>query len=308
MPLFDRYVAVDWSANNAPKLGADSIWACTALRTKPGVAAVNHATRRAAESWLTARLMASVHAGERTLVGMDFPYGYPSGFADALRLRGAAWRATWSYLTRRVIDDEHNKSNRFEVASEINTALGPRRPFWGTPARVALPNVPARKEVTYQGPDNADGLAEWREVERVIQARGARPQPVWKLCYTGSVGSQTLVGIPVLARLRRHHALRAVSHVWPFETLVPDLPTGRAAIIHAEIWPSLVPFADEPGRCNDERQVRAVVQKWRELDRADCLADSFAAPHSSRAVRDEEGWVLGVASLGSTPSHQSTTL
>ena len=298
MPLFDRYVAVDWSANNTPKLGADSIWAASTWRAEPGVAAANHATRRATESWLTAQLTAAVEAGDRILVGMDFPYGYPSGFAEALGLSGAAWRATWSHLTRHVIDDEKNRSNRFDVASQINLALGPRRPFWGRPAHLALPELPARKEVTYRGPDEVGALAEWREVERVLHSRGARPQPVWKLCYTGSVGSQTLLGIPALNRLRHHHTLRVVSRVWPFEMLVPDLPAGRAAIVHAEIWPSIVPFTDEPGSCNDERQVRAVVQRWRELDREDGLADLFAAHGSSQAVRGEEGWILGVVSLG----------
>jgi hypothetical protein len=26
--IFDRYVTVDWSANNRPKTGKDSIWIC----------------------------------------------------------------------------------------------------------------------------------------------------------------------------------------------------------------------------------------------------------------------------------------
>jgi hypothetical protein len=84
MPLFDRYVAVDWSANNTPKLGQDSIWACIATRAATDILTRNHRTRRVAESWLLSQLTAAVEAGERILVGMDFPYGYPSGFAGAL--------------------------------------------------------------------------------------------------------------------------------------------------------------------------------------------------------------------------------
>jgi precorrin-8X/cobalt-precorrin-8 methylmutase len=299
MPLFDRYVAVDWSANNSPKLGADSIWACIATRAATDVSTRNHPTRRAAESWLLAQLLAVVEAGERILVGMDFPYGYPSGFAAALGLSGAPWGATWSYLTERVVDDEKNSSNRFEVASEINAQLGPYAPFWGRPAHLALANLATRKEVSYRGPEGLGGLAEWRDVERVIRGRGARPQPVWKLCYTGSVGSQTLVGIPVVNRLRHHDTLRGVSYVWPFEVLVPELPAASAVVVHAEIWPSIVPFSDEAGVCADERQVRAVVRKWRELDQADQLAEWLAAPADNEATRGEEGWVLGVESPGS---------
>jgi hypothetical protein len=153
-------------------------------------------------------------------------------------LSGAPWRATWSYLTQRVVDDE--KSNRFEVASEINAELGQHAPFWGRPASRALANLSPRKEVSYRGPAALSGLAEWREVERVIRDRGAQPQPVWKLCNTGSVGSQTLLGIPVVDRLRNHDALRDVSHVWPFEVFVPNLPAASTAVVHAEIWPSIV--------------------------------------------------------------------
>ena len=245
---------------------------------------------------------------------MDFPYGYPAGFAAALRLRGDAWSATWNYLSNRVHDDDQNKSNRFEIASDINVDLGVHAPFWGRPHNATLPNLTARKQVRYHGQGVVDGLPEWRVVEQLLRARGATPQAVWKLCYTGSVGSQTLVGIPVVDRLRNHDALRSVSRVWPFEVLVPDLPAGFAAVIHAEIWPSIVPFTHEEGSCADERQVRAVTAKWRELDQHDHLAKWFAAP-DNEAARSEEGWVLGVESSASAqrfsrpgrPMSRSTT-
>lgn len=114
--------------------------------------------------------------------------------------------------------------------------------------------------------------------------------------YTGAVGSQTLLGIPVVKRLRDHPALRAVSRVWPFEVLVPSFAVGSAAVIHAEIWPSIVPFAREFGSCTDEKQVRAVVKDWRELDRGDQLAAWFDAPSEDELARQEEGWILGVQS------------
>ena len=72
MPLFDRYIAVDWSANNTPKLGADSIWSCLATRASADVLTHNHSTRREAEAFLLAQLRASVGAGERVLVGWTF--------------------------------------------------------------------------------------------------------------------------------------------------------------------------------------------------------------------------------------------
>lgn len=281
MPLFDRYVAVDWSANNSRKLDKDSIWSCVADRLTDDVQTRNHPTRRGAESWLLQELAAAAAAGERVLAGMDFPYGYPTGFAAALGLSGDPWRATRSYLTGNIVDDHDNRSNRFEVASDISLALGRRAPFWGRPQHLSLPGLSARKDVAYHDTEQPDRLPEWRGVERTLRDRGASPQPAWKLAYTGSVGSQTLLGVPVVQRLRNHESLRDVSHVWPFEVLVPDLPAGSRAVAHAEIWPSIVPFAHEAGSCADERQVRAVARAWRELDRRDHLA-TWVRPLSAR--------------------------
>jgi hypothetical protein len=294
--LFDRYIAVDWSANNQPKSGKDSIWSCVAETATSQLRTRNHPTRRLAEAWLVKQLTHAVRARDRILVGLDFPYGYPAGFADALGLDGEPWRAVWTYLAKHVIDSERNVSNRFVVASDINRKLGPQAPFWGRPEALELSTLPTTKPVAYHGAAEPGGLSEWREVERQLYRTGANPQAVWKLFYTGSVGSQTLLGIPVVKRLRDHPELRAVSHVWPFELLEPCFSHGSAAVVLAEIWPSIVPFAQEPGSCNDEKQVRAVVNHWRNLDRDNHLAASFEAPAEDEKARNEEGWILGVPS------------
>jgi precorrin-8X/cobalt-precorrin-8 methylmutase len=299
VPLFDRYIAVDWSANNKPKRGKDSIWSCLGPSATADLETMNHSTRRAAEAWLLDQLTAAVRKDERVLVGLDFPYGYPAGFAAALGLSDdEPWHGVWRYLDRHVTDSPRNRSNRFEVAADINRKLGRNAPFWGRPAHLKLPNLPSRKEVAYFGTREPGGLPEWRQVEVRLRSRGTYPQPVWKLCYTGSVGSQALVGIPVVHRLRNHDELRAVSRVWPFDVLVPNLPVGVPAVVHAEIWPSIVPFGQEAGICTDEKQVRAVVECWRKLDGEERLAGWFAGAPDEGRVRREEGWVLGVGTSG----------
>ncbi len=294
MPLFDTYIAVDWSANNEPKSGKDSIWSCLGDEGAIELRVANHRTRRAAEAWLLGALTAAARARKRVLVGLDFPYGYPTGFAAALEVEGEPWKGVWAYLDRHVRDDERNVSNRFDVAADVNRQLGRYAPFWGRPKHLMLPSLPFLKEVAYLGPHESGGLSEWRQVEQQLHRVRIWPQSVWKLFGPGTVGSQSLVGIPVVRRLRDHAALRDVSRVWPFEVLVPNLHVGSPAVVHAEIWPSIVPFAHEMGSCPDEQQVRAVVQHWRRLDRVDQLAGLFAAAPDNISVRHEEGWVLGV--------------
>jgi precorrin-8X/cobalt-precorrin-8 methylmutase len=158
MPLFDRYIAVDWSANNEPKPGKDSIWSCLASNRTADLNTENHRTRRAAESWLLAQLTAAVRAGERILVGLDFPYGYPTGFAGALKIQGEPWRGVWDYLDRHISDDERNVSNRLEVAAAVNRRLGRHAPFWGRPKHLITPGLPCLKEVAYLGLHEAGGF------------------------------------------------------------------------------------------------------------------------------------------------------
>ena len=58
---------VDWSANNAPKLGADSIWLCD----QRGPAS-NATTRLAAMDTISAAIREVIAQGKRLFIGFDF--------------------------------------------------------------------------------------------------------------------------------------------------------------------------------------------------------------------------------------------
>ena len=307
--LFDVYLAVDWSARSKPGPAApaqDALWVGEAFA--PGLAEAEASresywrTRRACLGYLRARLLEHIQAGRRVFIGCDFPYGYPSELAQALSLSESVppWRRIWNELSRLIVDNASNGNNRFEVANALNTrCAGPTPgPFWGCPAGGAfdnlLPTSPRYPYRTRAGP----ALERLRLTERL--ARGV--QPCWKLYGTGSAGGQTLLGIPVVCRLRDDPALAGVSRVWPFETGFTALPTPKdgPAIIHAEIWPSLV--ADQLDAAlpiRDQAQVRAVARWLARLDDAGQLGALFNPPAacssglSARCV-EEEGWILGV--------------
>lgn len=262
--LFHAYLAVDWSASSVPKTGKDSVWLC--LHGSPPE---NHPTREAA----TERVRALLREDRRILVGFDFPYGYPAGFGDVVAPgTGPAWRRVWNLLAALIEDDGLNRNNRFAVAAALNRGSGP---FWGCPAAAQCPTLTQRRTIGFP----YLGLAEYRATER-----GPRVQSAWKLGGVGSVGSQALLGIPRLASLRDDPELASASAVWPFESV------DGARVVHAEIWPGLVP--PEPGHAvRDAAQVAAVVRRWAELDRAGRLGTLFRAAPVAR----EEGWILGAA-------------
>jgi hypothetical protein len=233
-----------------------------------------------------------------TLVGFDFPYGYPSGFPDALELsEKPAWRAVWDAIASRIEDHEDNSNNRFETAAEFNREVsGGPFPFWGCPGK--------RQSTTLKSckvhPFSTGTLPEYRATDRRAKAKGA--QSVWKLYGQGAVGSQALLGIPHIARLRADPGLSTVSRVWPFETRLQPLARRKQRdriILHAEIFPSLLRSRLGPGEIRDEVQVRTLAEHFAELDEKGELGDLFGRPagitdEECCVVESEEGWILGI--------------
>ena len=129
-------------------------------------------------------------------------------------------------------------------------------------------------------------------------------QPIWKLFQNGSVGSQALLGIPYVAALRNDAVLSPVSRVWPFETglgALPSRPKRDYLIVHAEIYPSLLPIQPAAGEVKDAVQVRTMAAHFAALDDAGQLSTLFAGPayltpEDRETVETEEGWTLGVLS------------
>ena len=275
MSGFDLVAVVDWSASAAPprqRPQADAIW--LGLASASGVVTSYHPSRRAAEAAIKALILQAQQAGESLLVGFDFPFGYPEGFATRLTGQpGAA--AVWHWLSEAIEDGPDNRNNRFAVADAINQRFGGQGPFWGRPDSQPFPHLPSRKTIDYP----ALGLAERRLVEKLVP----RAQPVWKLYTTGAAGGQSLMGLPMIHRLSN---LPGTS-VWPF---APPAPVTLAEIYPSLLAPS-VTAALGPGVIKDEVQVRLLAQSLWRLGQAGQLGPLLAAPPPE--ARQDEGWILG---------------
>jgi molybdopterin-guanine dinucleotide biosynthesis protein B len=272
---FDRVLIADWSAASRPTSATsrhDAIWIAESGGTEH-----HFRTRAAAEAWLTARLTAL--SGQRVLLGFDFAFAWPEGFAAALTGR-ADPRAVWDWLAAHLTDGADNANNRFALADALNARFssGPG-PFWSCPATLHLPDLPHRRAgIDYP----ALGLTEHRAAERLTGAK-----PVWMLCNPGAVGSQSLVGQPLLARLAARGAA-----TWPFD---PPDTLAAAPLVLAEVYPSLLAGAvgAEIARSGDEKdrvQVRLLAQALAGLSETGALAALFAEAPAEAA---EEGWILG---------------
>lgn len=304
--LFDTYIFVDWSAANEPKTGADSIWIGEGS-WQDGHFVINEPDnppiRQQAARILAERLLKHVAANRRILVGLDFAYGYPTGFWQALDgdAETADWIGIWQILALSLLDNESNKSNRFKLASKLNGRCGvPPGPFWGCPRQrqqcegnCDRPYLRRLKEGFLEG---LGDLQEFRLVERTLRASNRNAFSAWQLVGAGAVGSQILTGIPRLHTLRFSEELAPYSQVWPFETgwQIPDL---RPLILHAEIWPGAIDVHVSEGEIKDRAQVIALVRKAAAEDANGTLRKSFGRPEALTDAQDEvvrraEGWIL----------------
>ncbi|QIK40372.1 molybdopterin-binding protein [Pontivivens nitratireducens] len=287
--MFDSVVAVDWSARSTPSLAGpcrDAIWIG---RTCDGVdeAPLYCRTRAEAMAQLLRMVERDRAAGRRVLIGFDFAFGWPQGFAAAVTGQARAL-AVWDHLAARIVDAADNANNRYDVAEALNAGLSHGGPFWAKSHRDRWAAIP------YADTRTDHGLPERRMVER--RAKGTKP--VWQLAGAGSVGSQSLLGV---ARL---HALRKAigAQVWPFDTdgAVPD-----GDVVLAEIYPGLfreqIAASGESDEIPDRAQVRVTAAHLAGLGRIGVLAELMDIRALGDVITQEEGWILGVPVTGTAP-------
>jgi molybdopterin molybdotransferase len=261
---FDAYLKVDWSARSKPapaRPSPDAIWLCLRQGRKEKVAYCR--TRTEAEI-LIHMLLAATQG--RILAGFDFSFAWPGWFHERL----GRWDAVWARLEREI-EDTDTANNRFEVAAALNRELSGRPyPFWGTPK--PLPFLSARRV--------PGDYWDFRHTENLAEPRA---QSSFKLFGAGSVGSQSLLGIPVLERLRRR--FRGEICVWPFER-----PNRR--IVLAEAYPSMLTESELPGGAiRDERQVKGLA---RFFQRHENELETWLERPREMGITPLEGWILGV--------------
>ncbi len=268
MSPFDSFAMVDWSGGNdtGPRPRKDAIWACVVR--DGAVQALDYLRNRVvAEEWLYSLIDTELSAGRRLMLGFDFPFGYPAGFAKAITGTNDPL-ALWDWFQDRI-KDFPTANNRFDLAGQINMGFGGKGPFWMNGLRRDIAGLPRTKQ------DYHNLFPDRRAVEHL--AKGSFT--CWQMAGAGAVGGQVMMGLPVLNRLR--HAFASKIAVWPFQPL--DKP-----VAFVEIWPSLNLGAAPPDRIKDAWQVEQVA-----LTLSRMTDQELDGQLNVSAL--EEGWILGVA-------------
>jgi precorrin-8X/cobalt-precorrin-8 methylmutase len=305
--VFDAYLMVDWSSSRQPTKpnAKDSIWLGLGQWSGTGFSLLNSencTTRVSARARIQKKVKEWLDEDLRVLVGFDFAFGYPRGFARSLGIAGtSSWRSVHAHVAKTVNDNAANAHDGAQFADACNRATAPAGPgpFWGCHGRDQTAVLTSRRVglFTFSTP-NAPGtypLGEWRVTDNLARQH-ANPQSVWKLNCGVSVGMQTITGIKHLHELRTE--MDGAARVWPFETGF-DVPTKPEAWF-GEIFPSLLPIdpaVQGRGGPRDREQVETCVLEAARRDAAGTMSALLRGPSGlssaeRQAVLDEEGWML----------------
>lgn len=173
----ERVLAIDWSGARDAAAQRRHIW--TAEITEDDIQLSSKRTR----DELCADLIRDV-AGTPTVIGLDFAFSFPVSYfrANGLTAAGQLWKAA----------EEEGEAWLRECAL----------PFWGRPGR------------TCPSTHSDEGF---RSTDRELSIDGIRPKSPFQIGGAGAVGTGSIRGMPILAKLRS-----AGFSIWPFDP--PHLP------------------------------------------------------------------------------------
>ncbi len=296
---------VDWSGADSRTTGADSIWVAELLGDLTQIKLMNYPTRTCVRKYLKGKMAEATENKKRLLIGFDFAFGYPASAYGDFKCKN--WENLSRLINKKIMDDidgNKNKNNRFDVGDELNKYFTDSDgPFWGHRTdknyKVKHCNLFNERPKNY-----GEGLPlEFRYVEDVLREtskknkkqRTVNPLSVWKLFNGATVGSQTLMGIPTLRKLKEC----TNSAIWPFES-IDDTDKHVIAEIYPSIWNE-----DEKntGLVKDAGQVKTVVQQifCHDNHKNGCLKKLLKVPYDhdkKDIITEKEGWILGVNKAG----------
>ena len=258
LPIFDRYIGIDYSGAEVPTASLKGLRVFVADRrntpteVQPPPSPRKYWTRRGLAEWLVARLK----QGRRDLVGIDHAFSFPLRYFEAYHLP-PDWPGFLDDFQKHWPTDDDNTYVNF--------------------VRDGLCGDAAARS----------GSPRWR---RLADER-AGAKSVFHFDVPGSVAKSTHAGLPWLRYMRQQLGGRV--HFWPFDGW--ELPAGRSVI--AEVYPSLWSreFPRE-GRTSDQHDAYCVSARLRQFDLNGGLSALFEPRLSpaERTIARLEGWIVGV--------------
>ena len=258
IPLFDRYVGIDYSGAETPTSSLKGLRVYIADRLlKPSGVPPPAGHRRYWSRCGIAEWLAELFAEDiPTLVGIDHGFSFPLRYFE-----------------------------KYGLPLDWATFLEDFQRHWPTDENIYVDFV--RDGICGDGAART-GETNWRRITE-IRARGAKS--VFHFDVPGSVAKSTHCGLPWLRYLRLRRGGNI--HFWPFDGWL--VPTGRSAV--AEVYPALwnrsFPQEERDGHQHDAYSITAWLRR---ADSDGSLPGyfRFQMEERDRFAAEIEGWILGV--------------
>lgn len=283
--MFDRIISIDWSGagkeddGNGLRVALFADGTASVVDRQIGHRTCRRWSRAACRAWLTARLAET----PRTLVAMDFGFGFPWG-SDRALFGVEGWLAT---IHRMRALYEQQETARLTAAAinedERFNGHGPYR-FDGT-----------RNDFRFY---LDHGVGYYRLAELVA------PQAIsqWYLGSGGTVGFHSITGMAAIAHLVSLREQGEVDfQVWPQEG--EQLNGSKHVLV--ESYPAICPRLDDYGPCrdNDQRDAWKVLRHLATANQSGEIAQWFTIVEQSFGRISKlgfleqirfEGWIIGL--------------
>ena len=259
IPLFSRYIGIDYSGAETPVSSLKGLRIYMAgrddlpMEVLPPPSPRKYWTRRGMAEWLAERLAEDAPS----MVGIDHGFSFPMEYFEAHGLP-----MDWQFF----LEDFY----QHWPTDEDNTY------------------VDFVRDGLHGHGQARSGDARWR---RLTEKRSGSAKSVFHFDVPGSVAKSTHSGLPWLLYLRRKLGDRIF--FWPFDGW--DIPAGRSVVVEA--YPSLWSGNfNKEDRTADQHDAYSVAAWLRQTDIDGRLADFFnpSLSPNERTVAKVEGWIFGV--------------
>jgi hypothetical protein len=258
MPLFSRYIGIDYSGAETPNSSLKGLRVYIAdsaqppFEVPPAPSPRKYWTRRGVAEWLLALLAEDTP----TLVGIDHAFSFPLRYFEMYHIE-PDWPAFLDDFQRYwPTDGDHTY---VDYIRDGHAGHGAAR----------------------------TGNSRWR---RLAETR-TRAKSVFHFDVPGSVAKSSHAGIPWLRFIRARLGPRV--HFWPFDGW--EIPAGRSTI--AEVYPSLWNRGFPRGARTADQHDAWCIAAWLSRADRDGMLAGYLAPQltaAERSVAAVEGWILGV--------------
>ncbi len=287
---FDRYLFADYSGARSRSAQRGSIRLAAASREQRATLVQGRFCREELTDELLRQLRGATSRGERVIFGQDHQYGLPAALLAELGVRQLPWRHLLGVLVEGTYGERSPALGPpHEFGRSLNRWLVDQGslPYFYSATKASMYGVPGRN------PRSNDGT-----LHRLTERCGARsgrgvPKTFNRIGDNGTVGGQTLVGLPQIDRLLqrcRSDSIRVA--VWPFDGLSLDRASYEGAHVMIEPYPTSLRHAGVTQ--SDAADALACADEVRRTDQSGQLSrllDLTSLSASDGELAQIEGWI-----------------